>query len=59
VKIVSKFRNQSAAAWNNRVYEFLLARQVNFINIDSTATNEASQSISISAQKLSSMWRST
>jgi len=59
VKIISKSRKQSAAGWNNRVYEFLLARQDNFINIKSTGTNKVSQSISISAQKLPSMWSST
>jgi len=55
VKIVSKSHKQCAAVWNNRVYEFLSARQDNFINITSTGTNKVSQSISISAQKLPSM----
>jgi hypothetical protein len=53
VKIVSKSREQYAAAWNNRVYEFLMARQDNFIK--SKGTKKVSQSISISAQKLPSM----
>jgi hypothetical protein len=59
VKTVSESRKQSAAARNNRVYELLLARQDNFINTESTATNKVSQSISISAQKLPSMRSST
>jgi len=51
VKIDSKSHKQSAAAWNNRVYECLLARRDNFVNIERTGTNKVSQSIPISARE--------
>jgi hypothetical protein len=55
VKIVSKSpHKQYAAAWDNKVYEFLKARQDDLINITSTDTKKVSPSISISAQKLQS-----